>query len=115
MLDAGQFHHRIRVERQKQVPDGYGNVLGQWTTLCTFAAAFRPQYGRESVEAGRLEATMRGVVTIRYSRAAASITAEDRIVMLRTPYAGMVMQIRSIVPSPDRAEIGLVVEQGVAT
>lgn len=118
MLGAGQRSQMIRIERQRVTDDGAGNVLASWDDpllVCRVSAAFVPQYGREAVEAGRLESTMAGTVTVLRSSLTTGITAADRIVFERAPYAGRIANIRSVVPSPDSAEIGFVVEVGVAT
>ena len=47
--------------------------------------------------------------------AARSLRAEDRIIFLAGPYAGMAMQIRAVTPRPDAASIEFVCEGGVAT
>ena len=115
-LSAGRYEQRVRIERQAAGPiDAFGNPMpATWSEVITVWAAFRPQFGREQVEAGRLESTVKGVVTIRHSKAAALITPADRIVFLRAPYKDRAAQIRSIAPMSDRREIELTVELGVA-
>ena len=118
MQPAGRRSNRLRFERQKPTDDGYGNVLQSWEdpeVIATVWAAFRPQFGREQLAAGRLESTLTGVVTVLRSSLTAGITASDRVVFNAGPYAGTVCQIRSIVPTPDNAEIEFTIEAGVAT
>lgn len=113
---AGLMVNRIRFEtRAAATDDGYGNTLAAWSTRSTLWAAFQPEVGRESLEAGRLESTLRGVVTLHRSSLSLAITAADRGVFTAGPYADTVFQIRSIVPRPDAATIELVIEAGVAT
>ncbi|HND52871.1 MAG TPA: head-tail adaptor protein [Pirellulaceae bacterium] len=115
-LAAGMLHHRVRFERQSVDPtgDGAGNVLQPWALLVERRAAFRPSFGREQVEAGRLESTMLGVLTIRRDSVTAGLTAADRAVFVNPPYAGRALQIRSIVLAPDGASLDLTVEEGSA-
>ncbi|RXT51157.1 hypothetical protein B6S44_21340 [Bosea sp. Tri-44] len=62
MLAAGQRSHRVRFERR--VPgddDGYSNSLPEnWTVQVMVWAVFRPKFGHEQLEAGRLESSMQG-------------------------------------------------------
>ncbi|PZU95620.1 MAG: hypothetical protein DI527_01015 [Chelatococcus sp.] len=117
MLSAGQRSHRVRFERR--VPgadDGAGNVLpASWTSLFLRWAAFRPQFGREKLAAGRPESTMSGTLTILSDGQARTLTAADRVVFVTGPYRDRECQIRSILPTPDAREIEMVVEAGVAT
>lgn len=117
MLSSGQRPHRVRFERR--VPggdDGYGNVLpATWTALTTVWAGFRPRFGREQLEAGRLESTMQGTLTVLASAATKAVTAADRAVFATGAYAGLECQIRSIVPTADTREIEMILEEGVAT
>lgn len=117
MLDAGQRNLRVRFERRiPGADDGAGNVLpGAWTALDTCWAAFRPKFGREQLEAGRLESTVLGTLTTLSFAATKAVTAADRAVFVTGPYAGKACQIRSIVPTADAREIEFLLEEGVAT
>lgn len=112
---AGNMVNRVRFERRDQVTDDYGNTLDAWETLLTVWAGFKAVPGRESLEAGRLESTLTGMLTVRRSTDALGITAADRGVFTVGPYAGMTFNIRSIVPSADMSLIEMTIEQGVAT
>lgn len=118
MLGAGQ-RTRNRVRFERRVPgadDGAGNVRpGAWSALNTCWAAFRPKFGREQLEAGRLESTMQGTLTTLAFAETKAVTAADRVVFVTGPYAGKACQIRSIVPTPDAREIEFLLEDGVAT
>lgn len=117
MVASGVLEQRVRFERQViGVDDGYGNTLpGSWSPLFTCWASFRPESGRERLEAGRLEATMRGVIRVRRSADSKGVTAADRVVFVAGRYVGMVCQIRSTpVTSIDGATIEFTAEQGVA-
>ena len=118
MLGAGQrTRNRVRLERR--VPggdDGYGNELpATWTALGIVSAAFRPKFGREQLEAGRLESTMQGTLTVLRSSVTAAVKSDSRAVFVSGPYKDKICQIRSIVPTPDNREIEMVIEEGVAT
>lgn len=117
MLGAGQRNHRVRFERRvRGADDGAGNELpANWTALGTCWAGFRPKFGREQVEVGRLEATLLGTLTTLAFAATRAVTAADRVVFVTGPYAGKACQIRSIVPTPDAREIEFMLEDGVAT
>lgn len=114
---AGRLMHRVRFERQAEDPlgDGAGNFRRPWGLVVERRCAFRPSFGREQVAAGRLESTMVGVLTVRRDTTTAGLTAADRAVFVNPPYAGRVLQIRSIVPAPDGASFDLTVEEGSAT
>ncbi|RYE28116.1 MAG: head-tail adaptor protein [Hyphomicrobiales bacterium] len=117
MLSAGQRNFRVRFERR--VPggdDGYGNELpATWTALGTVWGAFRPKFGREQLEAGRLESTMQGTLTVLRSSVTAALKSDSRAVFISGPYKDKVCQIRSIIPTPDNREIEIMLEEGSAT
>jgi head-tail adaptor len=118
MKPAGLMRENtIRVERQVAgADDGFGNTLpATWSIVLTCWAAFRPQFGREQIEAGRAESSMIGTLTLRRSTASLGITAADRVVFTAGPFAGREFQIRSIIPTPDNREIEMTLESGVAT
>mgnify|MGYP000851868754 FL=1 len=115
-IPAGGLVWRARYERRAApVDDGYGNVEGGWEEVATLATGFRAAHGRERLEAGRLESTIEGVAPVHAGPTARSLRAEDRIIFLAGPYAGMAMQIRAVTPRPDAASIEFVCEGGVAT
>lgn len=116
MLSAGQRNHRVRFERRAVVPDdGYGNEFEAFAELFQRWAGFRPKFGREQLQAGRLESTMQGTLTVLADPDTKAVTAAHRVVFVTGPYAGRTCQIRSIVPTPDAREIELLLEEGVAT
>jgi head-tail adaptor len=115
MLGAGQAtRNRVRFEvRVQGGDDGFGNELpATWTEIVTIAGAFRPKFGREQLEAGRLESTMQGVLTVRRTPETAAIAADSRVVFVAGPYKDKACQIRSIVPTPDNREIEIMIEEG---
>lgn len=114
-LGAGAFTHRARFERRAPiVADAYGNTLpASWATLFNRWAHVRPDFGREQLQAGRLESSARAVVTIRRDPDTATITAADRIAFTEGPWQGQTFNIRSVTPV-SMAEIELTGEFGVA-
>lgn len=114
MLSAGQRTSQIRFERRAVgAKSASGNLLEAWEQLLTCRAAFRPRYGRESLEAGRLEATFTGTLTVLRWPASADVTEADRVVFTAGPFAGKTCQIRSIVPTADNRELEMLLESGV--
>ena len=117
MLGAGQrTRNSVRFEAREVIPDdGYGNEVENWVLSFECSASFRPKFGREQLEAGRLESTMQGTLTVRRNPDTAGVTASSRVVFVAGPYAGKECQIRSIIPTPDNREIEFMIEEGVAT
>lgn len=116
-LGAARYQQRARFERQPKIePDASGTARpDRWTNLDTVWAHLRPQYGRETLEAGRLESTTRAVLTIRRTAFAKALTADDRVVTLRAPFDQWVWAIRTITPTADNRELELTIEHNVAT
>ena len=114
-VPAGMMVNRVRFERRSGATDEYGNTLSTWSTLFTVWAGFKATPGREALEAGRLESTMTGVLSLRRSTDSAGLTAADRGVFVVGPYTGRTFNIRSIVPGHDSSTIDLAIEEGVAT
>jgi head-tail adaptor len=116
-LGAGQYRNLVTFERR--VPgtdDGFGNVVPEaWTEVATVRAAFRPEFARERMQAGKMEATSAGVLTVRRSTLTLTIGGDSRVRFVAGAYSGRIAQIRSIIPSPDSREIEFVIEEGVAT
>lgn len=112
---AGLMVNRVRFERRASGSDDYGNVLSSWETLFAVWAGFKAMAGREALEAGRLESTMAGVLTVRRSANTATLLASDRGVFVIGPYAGKTFNIRSIVPGADMSTLEMTIEEGVAT
>jgi head-tail adaptor len=117
-MGPAHLPHRVTFQRRANTEDEYGSPGAAWAAisgLSRISAGFKPAYGREQVEAGRLESTMRGTLTVRRSAASAGILASDRVVFETAPYASRVANVRSIVPTPDNRHIEIVIEEGVAT
>lgn len=113
MLSAGQRNHRVRFERRNvMAKSASGNVLEEWSALFPRWAGFRPRFGREQLESGRLDSTMQGTLTVLADPETKTVTAADRVVFLAGPYAGKACNILSIVPTPDAREIELLLQDG---
>jgi head-tail adaptor len=114
-LGAGAFDTRARFERRVLQPaDAFGNVLpAVWTAMHTRWVRLRPEFGREQIEAGRLESTARAVLTVRRDADTACVAADWRAVITSGPWEGQSLNIRSITPV-SMGEIEMTGEFGVA-
>jgi head-tail adaptor len=114
-IAAGTIDGRVRFDRVVLADDGFGNVeTTGWTEIVSRWVRVKPEKGRERVEAGRLESTMRGVVVVRRCGVTQAITAADRAVFIAGPYSGKVVNIRSLMPGADSTYIEIIFEEGVA-
>lgn len=113
-MRAGRLNQRVTFQQESTVPDGGGGQTVSWLNvagLVSIAAEFRPERGRERLEAGRLEAANAGTLRIRSFALSRSITEKHRVLIDTVPY-----QVRSIVDPDGRREmLELLVERGVAT
>jgi SPP1 family predicted phage head-tail adaptor len=114
-LGAGRYDQRAGFERRvPAAADEYGNVLPvSWAALFSRWAHVRPDFGREQLQAGRLESSARAVVTVRRDPETVTVTAADRITFSEGPWKGQIFNIRSITPV-SMAEIEMTGEFGVA-
>lgn len=111
MLGAGQRSHRVRFERRALgQKSASGNLLQAWAALFPRWAGFRPQFGGERLEQGRMDSTMRGTLTVLACPDTRGLTAADRVVFLAGPYRETICIIRSILPTPDASEIEMTIE-----
>lgn len=107
-MQAGRLDRRCAFQRRDTTPDAYGNVTaGGWVALLTVWGRLDERAGREAIEAGRVESTAPGTLTIRDSAAARGITAADRVLIAGTAYA-----IRDVRPPQRWGVIEMVVERG---
>lgn len=113
MLPAGARTLRVRLERRAaEAADGLGNTLGSWREPVLVGhrwAAFRPEFGREALAAGRLADGVVGVMTLPADPDTRALTAADRVVALGAPYADRIFEIAAVLPTPDGREIELTV------
>lgn len=133
----GPMRERVVFEERVEASDIYGNVESDrwaqkasvWQVANVWQlpgallpsdensavwAYMRPVFGREQVEAGRNESTMLGTLVVRSSVATRQVDPAYRVRFITGPYNGMICNIRSIVPTPDRRYVEYRLEQGVA-
>lgn len=113
-MRAGKLSQRVAFDAPVETPDGSGGTdagfaLPEDAYEC--AAEFIYLRGGETVIASRLTGTQPVIVKIRATVAARAITPDWR---LRHLPAGTVFNIRTVVPTPDRAALELICESGVA-
>lgn len=112
---AGTIDGRVRFDRVVLADDGFGNIeTSGWSAIASRWVRVKPEKGRERVEAGRLESTMRGVIIVRRCDITQAITAADRAVFVAGPYSGKTVNIRSLMAGNDSTYIEMVFEEGVA-
>lgn len=110
-MSSGQLRHRVQFQEETQVPDGGGGYQLGWTTQFTKWGGFRPERGRERLEADRLESAVAGVLTVRSSGDTRGVDAKWRLVIGGVPY-----NIRAIINPDQRGKyLELTVERGPAT
>lgn len=109
-MPAGSLRKRLTFETEGETPDGGGGYVAGWSTIATVWGSFRPERGRERLEAGRLEGAVAGVVRVRSSATTRTITEKDRVT-----FGGDSYQIRSLT-NPDQRNkfLEFLVEKGVA-
>lgn len=65
MIDPGSLHHRLSIEAEAQVPDGYGGFTTDWMHQFNVWAAIRPLSATRSEEAGSRIHAVTHEITIR--------------------------------------------------
>lgn len=110
-MPAGGMRSRVAFERIVTVPDGAGGQSAGWGVVYRCRGQYRPERGRERIEAGRMEAAMAGVLRVRSCSQARDLTESDRVLI-----DGIVFQIRAI-SNPDgrNKHLELSVERGTGT
>ena len=108
---AGQLRDRVAFQKKVSVSDGGGGSTTSWQTQFTVWGGFRPERGRERLEAGRLESAVAGVLKVRSSVQARTVDASWRVLIDSVAY-----QVRSIT-NPDRRDrfLEMTIERGVGT
>lgn len=109
-MAAGPLRDRVTFQREVRTTDAGGGAATIWQNDLTVWGGFRPERGRERLEAGRLESAVAGVLRVRSSTDTGAITAANRVLIRGEQY-----QIRTA-DNPDRKNqyIEFVVERGVA-
>lgn len=109
-MRTGAMRKRMTFQRESETADGGGGYALSWTNVATVWGSFRPQLGKEVVQAGRLADPVMGVIEVRSSSTTRGITAEDRVMFDSTNY-----QIRSITnPDQRNHKLQMIVERAVA-
>jgi head-tail adaptor len=119
MRDAGQMRARCRIDRRRQVnpdaPEDFGNVRDEWVPLlevwCSTRAPATLRDG-EAEMGGVTQTTLRIEVRLRAGPMTRGITAADRITFTAGPLAGQSANIGLVNPTPDGADIILIVTIG---
>jgi head-tail adaptor len=111
VIGAGDLNELVAFDSPSETVDDYGGVATAFLEAYRCRAHFRYLRGGETVQASRLEGRQPVVVTIRTSALARTITTDWR---MRDTRRWHTYNIRSIVPSADRAWLELTCEKGVA-
>lgn len=110
-MAAGGMRARVVFERSVTAPDGAGGQSVGWSELYACRGHYRPERGRERIEAGRMEASLAGVLRVRSCIAARDVGEADRVLI-----DDVVFQIRST-SNPDQHNryLEMSVERGTGT
>lgn len=94
MLEVGPMRHRIKVQRQSEGENEFGQDNGEWTEVGTYWARLTALTGRELETARQI----RPEVSIRIiMRAGADVKAEDRLT-----HGGRIFSIVSVIDPEER-------------
>jgi SPP1 family predicted phage head-tail adaptor len=110
-MAAGEFNYRVAFDAPVTLPDGSGGTENGWSEAFQAYAAFMFLRGGETVQAARLTGRQPVVVTIYNTAEARQVTTDWR---MRDTRAGTVYNVRTVIPSDDRAHLELTCESGVA-
>ena len=110
-MDAGMLRDRFAFDEPTAEPNGMGGTINGWAERWTCAAHVRYLRGGERVMQGRLSGVQPVVITIRASHASEAIGRDWRA---RDVRRGTIYNIRSIVPSDDRAMLEMTCEEGAS-
>lgn len=110
MPAIARLRKRVTFQRESRTADGAGGYALAWTTLCSVWGQNAPERGRERVAAGRVEADLTGILTVRSSTKTRAVTTSDKVLI-----DGVAHNIRSI-SNPDQGNrfLEMVVERGVS-
>lgn len=111
-MNFGLLEERTFLQRPTSTPDGMGGTEAGWEDVFETRAHFRYLRGTESVLAGRLQGRLTIVATIPSHEQAREVSPAWR---MRDARAGTIWNVRSVIPSDDRAFLELTCESGVAT
>lgn len=108
-MAAGPRRERIAFEKRADLPDGYGNTEGTWTSQFERAAEIVYLRGSEPVIAKRLTGVQPVVINIGYSNEAAAVDSAWRLRNTRTQET---YNILSVIRDPKKMEIDFTCETG---
>ena len=112
-ITASDLRDRVSLERQEEVDDGYGGVVGQWVTQFERNACILLSKGGETVIAARLQSIQPALIIVRHDAETATITAAWRLIETRS---GTIYNIRTSADMERRGRfITMLCESGVAT
>lgn len=89
-MDSGRFEHRAQVMRRPAILDADGKDTGDrgpYQEAFKLWANFLPQSVREAVQGGAAQNVEAGILTVRDSTAARTITNADRVTILGRDFA----------------------------
>lgn len=110
MIGAGDLDQRVTFQRRAETADGIGGTTQAWANLAivpTVWAKVTPRLGRESMQEGRMNASLMATFTVRYR---SDVTELDRIL-----WRGEAWNIRRIMRKSQRElMLDIDAERGVA-
>jgi len=111
MIAAGNLRDRVMFQRLVAGEDGYGNATNAWNlSFLEVWANVRETSGKETVDAGRVEASRTSTIRIRRPPDTLGLVTADRVLA-----RGSLWNIRSIAEiGNDRDVLDLLCEAGVA-
>ena len=110
-MQAGRLRKRVRFQRANPSPDIGGGFAVTWGDDLELWADFRPQRGSEVLDAGRVAATVPGVLQVRWSDIVSGILPGDRVLIDGEPF-----NIQSVIdPDGRHIRLEMVIEKGVST
>lgn len=87
MTRAGQLRERVTFQAEQRTPDGAGGAALAWEPVLTVWGQYVPRSAREAVDAGRLQESESGTLTVRASSETRAITSAHRVLIRGVPYA----------------------------
>lgn len=121
---AGMLDKRVAFDQRISADDGYGNRQDAFAEVFQCHAGFNPMRGGEAVIAARLEGVQPIAVKLRANANTLAIRPDWRMRDLRdgawvnppdnTEWSGPLYAVNSVLRTPDRKYIDLIVTSGVA-
>lgn len=106
-MQAGRLRTKVTFQQRSDSADGYGGSTTSWGGDTTVHCEFRATSGRESVEAGRIEAPISATLSAR-AKSVSGIDASWRAVIDSVPW-----NIRQVIPFGQRdRRVDFVIERG---